>query len=150
MRFSGARLGEVLAINDAIDIGFRNSEIKLKTLKRHHPGDHSRIVPVPSNVISEIATYLAEFPGQKGKIFKLDPGNFRRVFYARSKEAGIPKKLGHPHILRHSFAIELLKAGVPVTLVQDLLGHSSLNTTAIYLRISGQEARSILKEKGLI
>jgi len=34
--------------------------------------------------------------------------------------------------------------------VQDILGHSALTTTAIYLRMSGQEAKSILKEKGLI
>jgi molybdate transport system regulatory protein len=39
---------------------------------------------------------------------------------------------------------------VPVTIVRDLLGHSSLNTTAIYLRMSAQEAKMILKDKGLI
>ena len=37
-----------------------------------------------------------------------------------------------------------------VTIVQDLLGHSSLNTTAIYLRMSSQEAKMILKDRGLI
>jgi len=36
------------------------------------------------------------------------------------------------------------------TIVQDLLGHSSLNTTAIYLRMSSQEAKMILKDRGLI
>ncbi|WP_456324098.1 tyrosine-type recombinase/integrase, partial [Desulfonauticus submarinus] len=61
-----------------------------------------------------------------------------------------PRKLAHPHILRHTRAIELLRNGVPVTIVQDILGHSALTTTAIYLRISGQEAKGILKEKGLI
>ena len=150
LRHTGARLGEALAINDNVDIDFRNSELKLVTLKRHRPGDHSRIVPVPSNVIAEIATYLAEFPGQKGKVFGLDQGNFRRVFYARAAESAIPKKLAHPHILRHSYAIELLRAGVPVTIVKDLLGHSNLNTTAIYLHLSGQEAKAILREKGII
>ncbi|CAD7775508.1 Tyrosine recombinase XerD [Candidatus Methanoperedenaceae archaeon GB37] len=63
------------------------------------------------------------------------------MFYERAKEADIPKDLAHPHILRHTRAIELLRAGVPVTIVQDLLGHSALTTTAVYLRISGQEAR---------
>ena len=52
------------------------------------------------------------------------------------KHNGIPKELAHPHILRHTRAIELLRAGVPVTVVQDLLGHSALTTTAVYLRIS--------------
>ena len=103
-----------------------------------------------ASVTSEIATYLAEFPEQRGRVFKLDQGNFRRVFYERAKEADIPKDLAHPHILRHTRAIELLRTGVPVTIVQDLLGHSALTTTAVYLRISGQEAKGILREKGLI
>jgi len=152
LRVTGARIGEVLSIDDRTDIDFRNAEIKLVTLKRHNPRKRksTRIVPVPASVISEIATYLAKFPEQRGRVFKLDQGNFRRVFYERAKEAGIPKDLAHPHILRHTRAIELLRAGVPVTIVQDLLGHSALTTTAVYLRISGQEAKGILREKGLI
>jgi len=39
---------------------------------------------------------------------------------------------------------------VPVTVVQDILGHSALTTTAMYLRISGYEAKEILKQKGII
>jgi len=152
LRFTGARLGEVLLIDETTDIDFRNAEIRIVTLKRHSPRkkNQKRIVPVPPNVVSEIATYLAEFPEQKGKIFKLDQGNFRRVFYARAEEANIPRDLAHPHILRHTRAIELLRAGIPVTIVQDLLGHSALTTTAVYLRISVQEAKGILREKGLI
>jgi len=152
LRFTGARIGEVLKIDDTTDINFREAEIKLITLKRHNPKkkNHSRIIPIPGNVIAEIATYLAEFPEQRGKIFKLDQGNFRKVFYARAEEARIPKNLAHPHVLRHTRAIELLKAGVPVTVVQDILGHSALTTTAIYLRISGREAKEILKQKGVI
>ncbi len=51
--------------------------------------------------------------------------------------------------IRHTPAIELLKAGVPVAVVQDLLGHSALTTTAIYHRISGYEAKEILRQKVL-
>ena len=41
-------------------------------------------------------------------------------------------------------------AGVPLTIVQQILGHANLNTTAIYLQFSGQEAKAILKDRGLI
>ena len=157
LRYTGARIGEVLLIDDTTDIDFRNAEIKLTILKRHNKSrkngkkrDTARIVPVPANVTSEIATYIAEFPGMRGKVFKIYQSNFRRKFYELAREAGIPKDLGHPHILRHTRAIELLRAGVPVTIVQDILGHSALTTTAIYLRMSGQEAKEILREKGLI
>ena len=82
--------------------------------------------------------------------FRIDQATFRKTFYRLAKEAGIPKDLGHPHVLRHSRSIEVLRTGVPVTVVQDLLGHASLNTTAIYLKVSGIEAKQILRDRGLI
>ncbi len=148
LRFTGARLGEVLLLNDTTDVNFREAEIRMPTLKRKQLA--YRQVFVPQNVVAEIATYLAEFPEMRGKVFRIYQSNFRRTFYERAKEAGIPRKLAHPHVLRHTRAIELLKAGVPVTLVQDQLGHAYLTTTAVYLRISGQEAREILRERGLV
>ena len=86
----------------------------------------------------------------KDKAFKVDRSNFNKVFKELCIESNIQKELAHPHILRHTRAIELLRAGVPVTIVQDLLGHSALTTTAVYLKISGQEAKWIMREKGLI
>ena len=151
LRFTGARISEVINIKHE-DIDFRNAEIRLITLKRHNPRKRGqyRIVPVPSNLTSEIANYIVEYPHMRDKVFKVDRSNFNKVFKERCLEAGIPKELAHPHILRHTRAIELLRAGVPVTIVQDLLGHSALTTTAIYLKISGQETKGILREKGLI
>ncbi len=151
LRFTGARISEVINIKHE-DIDFRNAEIRLITLKRHNPKKKGqyRVVPVPSNLISEIANYIVEFPHMRDKVFKVDRSNFNKVFKELCLKAGIPKELSHPHILRHTRAIELLRAGVPVTIVQDLLGHSALTTTAIYLKISGQEAKEILKEKGLV
>ena len=151
LRFTGARISEVINIKHE-DIDFRNAEIRLITLKRHNPKKRGqyRIVPVPSNLTSEIANYIVEFPHMRDKVFKVDRSNFNKVFKELCIQAGIPKELAHPHILRHTRAIELLRAGVPVTIVQDILGHSALTTTAIYLRISGQEVKVILREKGLI
>jgi integrase len=152
LRFTGARLSEVLSINDDVDIDYRNSEVRLLNLKRHNPKNKGqyRQVPVPAQVVSEIARYLMEFPEQRGKVFKVDASNFRKCFLARCKEVGIARELSHPHVLRHTRAIELLKAGVPVTAVQQLLGHAYLSTTAVYLQLSGSEIKDILKEKGLI
>lgn len=150
LKYTGARLGEVRLINDSTDIDWRSYEFKIRTLKQKSPKNPIRSIPVPPNVTSDIATYLMAFPDERGKVFNVDQGNFRRVFYERAKEAGIPKDLAHPHILRHTRATELLKGGVPVTVVQDILGHSALTTTATYLRISGQEAKSILRDKGFI
>ncbi len=151
LRFTGARISEVINVKHE-DIDFRNAEIRLITLKRHNPKKKGayRIIPVPGSVTAEIASYIAQYPYMKDKAFKVDRSNFNKVFKELCIESNIPKEMAHPHILRHTRAIELLRAGVPVTIVQDLLGHSALTTTAVYLKMSGQEAKGIMKEKGLI
>jgi len=151
LRFTGARIGEVLMLDETRDVDFRRGEIRLQTLKSHRGKRRpTRVIPVRLNVTSEIATYIAEFPEMRGKAFGLQQSNFRRRFRDRALKAKIQRENAHPHIMRHTRAMELLRAGVPVTLVQDILGHSALTTTAAYLRISGQEARSILQDKGMI
>ena len=164
LRYTGARLSEVLQLKLS-DIDFRNAEVKLITLKKHNPKKKGqyRIVPVPANVVAEISNFIMfaqsrakqsfknkDFEYHINNLFALKRNNFYTTFRERCEEAGIPRDLAHPHILRHTRAIELLRAGVPVTIVQDLLGHSALTTTAIYLKISGQEAKNVLKDKGLI
>lgn len=49
---------------------------------------------------------------------------------------GINEKVMHPHSFRHFFAIEFLKRDKDISLLADLMGHSSINTTSIYLRLN--------------
>jgi len=160
LRFTGARLGEVIQIDDHSDIDYRAADIRIITLKRRD-GKPKRIIPVPSQVVSEVATYIAAYPQTRGTAFSVDPNNFRKVFYQIAKDAKLLREEGmrrngarelfpHPHTLRHTRAIELLKAGVPVPVVQDLLGHSSMLTTAQYVRLSGQDAKQLMKQLGLL
>lgn len=148
LRFTGARHGEVCLIDDEKDVDFRTSEIKLWTLKQRRKAQ--RIVPVPSQVISEIARYLMEYPEVKGKIFKVHPANFRKWFAKVVVQAGVDREKAHPHTLRHTRAMEMIRAGIPLTIIQSMLGHANLNSTAVYLRFSNVEAKMLLKEKGLI
>jgi integrase len=53
-------------------------------------------------------------------------------------------------VLQHTRALEMICAGVLLTIVQQILGHAYLNTTSIYLQFSGQEAKSILKDRAII
>jgi len=153
LRHTGARLSEVLNIDEGRDIDIRNSEVRLITLKRQgrrKKGKVFRIVPISPYVINEYLRFINIHPEIKGKVFKIDRSNFYRVFYNLARDASIPDHLAHPHILRHTRAIELLRTGIPVTVVQQLLGHATLNTTAIYLRYSSTEVKAIMKDRGLI
>ena len=152
LRWTGARLSEVLKIDERRGLDLHNAEVMLPTLKRHSKRKKKmkRIVPIPEKLVSEYLMYTNSHLEMEGKVFKIDRTNFYTVFRKLALKTGIPAELAHPHILRHTRAIELLRNGVPVTIVQRILGHASLSTTAVYLRYSSVETKQILKDRGVI
>jgi integrase len=150
LRHTGARIGEILNINDLADIDFSESHVHISVLDEETDRQVLRSIPVPAELVSEILQYLDEFPLMRGKVFSLDQGNFRREFYRRAEEALIPRELSHPHILRHTRAIELLEAGVPLSMVRDILGHALSSTTALYVRRTEVTTTRMLKDRGVL
>jgi molybdate transport system regulatory protein len=150
LRYTGARITEVLSIDETRDIDFKNSTVRLITLKRINKAKQHRVIPIPDRLISEYLRVVKLFPSIEQKAFKLKKNNFLIVFKKLCKKANIPAKIAHPHVLRHTRAIELIRNGIPVTAVQTILGHSSLNTTAMYLKYSNTEIQAIMKAKGLL
>lgn len=63
-----------------------------------------------------------------------------------SKQAGIERNIT-PHMFRHSFATYLIEEGVDISCVQQILGHSSIKTTQIYIHVAAQKQAEILKNK---
>jgi len=78
------------------------------------------------------AKYL--FPRSRNPSRPMTDDHGQKIFYAAVARAGLPDK-GGIHCLRHSFATHLLESGVEITVVQRLLGHNSLATTANYLHV---------------
>jgi integrase/recombinase XerD len=81
------------------------------------------------------------FPGRS----RTDPVSTRqinRAIHEAADAAGIRKRVT-PHTLRHSFATHLLEQDVDIRVIQVLLGHSKLDTTALYARVATKTIRSV-------
>lgn len=83
------------------------------------------------------------FPATCNPLVPMDPRVAQKFFYDAVHRAGLHTR-GGIHCLRHSFATHLLEAGVEITVVQKLLGHSSLATTSGYLHVR-QERMALIK-----
>jgi site-specific recombinase XerD len=133
---TGMRVGELTALTIG-DVDLEAGEISIQEAKRHEEG---RKVPL---VDSWTKTMLRDYIGTR-KIRK-DPlfvSNKRGALSRRQVErlmekygeiAGLDKDKRHPHVLRHSHAVHALKSGIDLRTLQQNLGHSSIEVTAIYL-----------------
>ena len=82
------------------------------------------------------------FPGQN-PINPLSTQQLNRAIHAAAEEAGIDKRVSM-HTLRHSFATHLLEQRVDIRVIQVLLGHKKLETTALYTHVATEVLRSVI------
>lgn len=147
MLLSGLRSAEVLGLRVAdVDIGRRWVRVIGK-------GDKERSVPIDTDVAGAVQTYLlVERPetdaaelfvvakgANRGK--PLTPAGLRTVFRYHRELVGVPA--GHPHALRHSFGTALAEAGVDLSVIQALMGHTHVDSSAAYIYL----APSVLREE---
>jgi len=117
-------------------------------------GSKERIVFVPNRKLrEELQSYCqvrSEQGSMKSSLFintvgrRLRAATFRKRLRALSKRPGIEPHLT-PHRFRHSAATLLIEEGIDIRMVQALLGHASLKTTEIYVRVSNHALRRALE-----
>ena len=81
------------------------------------------------------------FPGQN-PVNPMTARQLNRACHAAARLAGISKRVS-PHTLRHSFATHLLEQDVDIRVIQTLLGHAKLDTTALYTRVAVNTLRDV-------
>jgi integrase/recombinase XerD len=111
-------------------------------------GRKDRYTLLSPRLLEELRAYWRMFHPQQWLFFgrevqaPLPEGTGQKIFDHAVRRAGLPRK-GGIHSLRHSFATHLLEAGVEITVVQRLLGHSSLSTTVNYLHVRRERLSEI-------
>jgi len=122
IRYTGAKLSEVLALDLSADIDPNGVGVWLGGKGKAGRG---REVQISEALAAEIRNFLAQpaFRGSRSPVLAVDPGFVRRRFYERAQACGFSKRLGSPEMIRRARAAELMQADLPLSVVQEMLGY---------------------------
>ncbi len=155
---TGLRLSELCSINRDLDLSKDEFSIRGK-------GEKVRVVFLSDSAKNAIRDYLKirkdmeeplfiqysrntktfGSPTSKNSTNRLTPRSIERIVRYYAIVAGISKKVT-PHIIRHSFATDLLSNGADIRSVQMMLGHANIATTQIYTHITDRQLKDIHKK----
>lgn len=143
---TGCRVSEALNLTfGRIDVPA--GEIVIQSLKKRNPKPHYRAIPVPTAYLRELMhTHGSGGSYQDARLWIWSRPHAWRLVKQVMKEAGINPKLPHATCkgLRHAFGIQAACKNVPINIIQKLLGHNSLSTTALYVDAVGAEKRELV------
>ncbi|MFP4616874.1 MAG: site-specific tyrosine recombinase/integron integrase [Candidatus Paceibacterota bacterium] len=147
---TGLRVSELCSLSRDMDPNAEEISIRGK-------GDKMRIVFISENARGALKDYLEKRVDLDDALFvqlsknkehkaekRLTPRSVERIVQKYAKKAGITKKVT-PHIIRHSFATDLLRNGADLRSVQALLGHSHIGTTQVYTHVSDTYLKEVHK-----
>jgi site-specific recombinase XerD len=146
---TGLRLAELCSLNRDLDLSKDEFSIRGK-------GDKVRVVFLSDDAKSAIRAYLkarkdmddpmfTQVGRNKNESGRLTPRSIERIVKQYAIKAGISKKVT-PHVIRHSFATDLLSNGADIRSVQMMLGHANIATTQIYTHVTDKQLREVHKK----
>ncbi|WP_291313089.1 tyrosine recombinase XerC [Corynebacterium sp. UBA2622] len=145
MYATGIRVSELTTL----DLG--DLDMDRRTARVTGKGNKQRVVPFGGQAASALKSWISEgrtalagatpavFVGSRGS--RIDPRQVRRVVERAAQRTGAGELT--PHSLRHTAATHMLEGGADLRVVQELLGHSSLQTTQIYTHVSAQRLKNV-------
>lgn len=138
---TGTRISEALSIRVG-DIDLMGKALRVSTLKRE---GHERVIPLQNGFVGELALWINHNELKRGgKLFSYTRRTGFNYVHSACSQAGITDERCHPHTFRHSFAINCLLQGVPITVLQEWLGHRDIMKTLIYTKILAQDSRKFI------
>ncbi len=148
---TGLRLAELCSLNRDLDLSKDEFSIRGK-------GEKIRVVFLSDEAKSAIKKYLAKRVDMEEAMFvsvverqgkigapRLTPRSIERIVKQHAINAGISRKVT-PHVLRHSFATDLLSNGADIRSVQMMLGHANIATTQVYTHVTDKQLRDVHKK----
>lgn len=133
---AGLRRGEAVGLR-VCDIDFRR-----RTLRVTGKGAKERVIPMTQRLLVALWE-VCRAKNATDSVFELTDGSVYRIITLLAKRAGLEGL--HPHSLRHSFASELVSRGAYIKAVAELMGHTDIATTSVYLRTCPQHLRSAIE-----
>ena len=141
---AGLRAAEVISLKVA-DIDSKRMVIRVEQGK----GRKDRYVMLSPHLLELLRTWWKAarpqgwlFPGQS-QVNPLTTRQLNRACHAAAQMADIKKRVS-PHTLRHSFATHLLEQNIDIRVIQVLLGHAKLDTTALYTRVATKTISEVM------
>ncbi len=149
--------GSGLRVSELVGLLRGNVDLAGRALIVTGKGDKQRMVPFGRSALSALRTWLergrpqlaprarhdAVFVNARGGV--LSRMGWWKILRAHARGAGVTARV-HPHVLRHSFATHLLEGGADLRVVQELLGHASVTTTAIYTHLDRGYLREVHRQ----
>lgn len=141
---TGARVSELVQI--------KSEHVKIGYLDLYSKGGKLRRIYIPSALKKEALSWLSENNKQSGFIFVNKYGNritSRGIAGQLKKFAklyGLDPSVIYPHSFRHRFAKSFLERYSDISMLADLMGHESIETTRIYLRKTSTEQQNIINQ----
>ncbi|MEO0627021.1 MAG: tyrosine-type recombinase/integrase [Bacteroidota bacterium] len=146
--YTGCRLGEALEVTpDRLD--FAERRVIFRTLKQGQGRERYRAVELPEQYLTSLQdVYRAKDKQNKkdgGKpIWTFTPRTAKNYVKAVMNEAGISGIKASSRGLRHSMGVMLALDRTPANIIQDILGHTAIKNTMIYMQAIGDERRAMI------
>ena len=140
--YTGCRISEALNLT-AERVDLTGKAVVFETLKRRRRG-YFRAVPIPDSLVTLLRQMLTN-PDPAQRVWNFSRATGCRLVTDYMAQAGIAGGMACPKGLRHGFAVACLAQKIPLPTVQKWMGHARLETTAIYLNVSGEEERELAK-----